>query len=275
MDKQHTQVQWQVILVTLLVVMTLGISGCDNKPPDVKIVVAPNISKLKVGETLSLSADATGEELKYQWKLTGEGKLSAPTTGPAVVYEATKPGNVIVTVEVKNKNGQMTTRSYNFVVESSGTPTPITTPTLPQATQAPTLQPAVDITQPVDTIDCPGSGACLFSVEGTSSNVENNRDLRIYVLVFPVNPPGAGWYPQVSLPIVKQDGTWSMTPAWLGSDQYPAKSGDTLKIVALVVHKDVKWESIKLNEWPPGKAIPTYQDIDYLAKSAIIDLQVK
>jgi len=155
------------------------------------------------------------------------------------------------------------------------TPQRATATPSPSLTATPTPQPVVEITQPLDAIECPGTGECLFTVEGTSSNVVTNRDLRIYIFVFPVNPPGSGWYPQVSPATIQKDGTWLQTPAWLGSKQYPAKSGHTLQIVALVVHKDADWNGTKLGEWSPGAAMPTYQDIDYVAVSDVVSLQVR
>ena len=160
-------------------------------------------------------------------------------------------------------------------VPSTATPMPLTDTPSPTLTETPTPQPVVEITNPVDAIDCPGTGACIFTVEGTSSNVVTNRDLRIYVFVFPVDPPGSGWYPQVSPATVNRDGTWSQTPAWLGSEQYPANSGGTLQIVTLVVHKDAEWNGTKLSDWSPGAAMPTYQDIDYVAISDVVSLWVR
>ena len=146
MCRQHAQVQWWAIIVALLVAITWGTSGCGPRPPQVEIVVSPSISTLEVGRKLTLSADATGRELKYQWKLAGPGKLFEPTTYPAVVYEATEPGDVAVTVEVTDKNGQMTTKSYSFVVEPSTEvverPTDIPTPT-PTSTAIPTDTPTL------------------------------------------------------------------------------------------------------------------------------------
>jgi hypothetical protein len=271
MCRRHTRLQWWTIVLALLVVITSITSGCGPRPPQVEIVVSPSISTLEVGRTLSLSANASGGgTLRYQWRFTGPGKLEEPTTDPAVVYRSTEPGNVVVTVEVTDEKGQTTTKSYSFVVGSSiETVEPPPPEPLP-----PTPEPVVEITKPLDTIDCPGTGACRFTVEGTSSNVVTNRDLRIYVLVFPVDPVGSGWYLQVSPATVRQDGTWSQMPAWLGDDEYPAKSGDTLQIVALVVHRDADWNGTKLSDWSPGAALPTYQDIDYMAVSDIIDLRV-
>ena len=143
------------------------------------------------------------------------------------------------------------------------------------ATPKPEAQPTLEINEPVGAIDCTGTGSCLFSVKGKSSNVVSNRDLRIYIFVFPLKPVGAGWYQQVSPANVRQDGTWLQTPSWLGNARFPAKSDHTFEIVALVVHKDAEWRGTKLSDWPPGEAIHAFQDVDYVALSDIVSLRVR
>lgn len=264
---QHTSATKWISIAILFVSVVWGTAGCGPRSPQVEIVVSPSMSTLEVGEQIALSANATGSgSLKYQWRLTEPGRLEEPTTDPAVVYRSTEPGSAVVTVEVKDENGRTTSKSYSFVVEdASGGAVSADTST----------PPSVNITSPRDTIECPGAGACKFTVEGTSSNVITDQNLRIYVLVFPVAPHGAGWYPQPSPATIRQDGTWIQTPAWMGSDEYPAEPGHTFQIVALVVQKDTLWNGIKPADWPAEKALASYQDISYEAASDIVDLEVK
>lgn len=210
MCRQHAQVQWWAIIVALLVAITWGTSGCGPRPPQVEIVVSPSISTLEVGEKLTLSANATGQELKYQWKLAGPGKLLEPTTDLAVVYEATELGNVVVTVEVRDKSGQMTTKSYSFVVEPSTevverptdtpTPTPETTPTvaLPPECQSfrPPLKGAADFAGKVEIMTPNNCTTGLptetnITVAGTYEGIPDDVD--IWVLVY---SPNLVYYPQ-------------------------------------------------------------------------------
>lgn len=289
MITKQTQVRLLSLSVVLLLILSLSIAGCRSKPqPTFDLQVSPETEEVQVGTEVAILAKVEPvEKLDLQWSVSGtaEGTLNT-YTGERVIYTASKSGTAFVVAEGTTASGvpvkQTVTLTVVTPVPPTDTPSPTPTETVPltdtlspPVTETPTPQPVVEITNPVDAIDCPGTKECLFTVEGTSSNVVTNHDLRIYVFVFPVDPPGSGWYPQVSPATVKQDGTWSQTPAWLGSEQYPAESGHTFQIVALVVHKDADWNGTKLSEWSPGAAMPTYQDIDYVAVSDPLSLRVR
>ena len=126
----------------------------------------------------------------------------------------------------------------------------------------------INITDPQSTISCAAEEPCQFSVSGTSSDVAANSSLRIYVAVFPVSPPGSGWYLQ-DLPASfdnKEKGTWSQKNVWIGDDSSPANPGDTLNVVALVMHKDTSSPS------GPAKA---YEDFETSAESNVISLTIE
>ena len=96
----------------------------------------------------------------------------------------------------------------------------------------------------------------------------------IYVLVYPVNPSGAGWYPQIGETTVRPDGTWSRI-AVIGAAEYPSHKGDTFRILALVVSKDAMINGTRLDKMTPGIAIEEPGRIaPNFAKSKIIDLTV-
>jgi len=307
MGRQYMQLQrWAIIVVLLAPIIGIA-SGCGSPPPQVEIVVSPSISILEFGKKLTLSANATGRELTYQWTITGPGRLLEPTTDPAVIYQATELGDVVVTVAVRDKDGQVTTKSYRFTVgppqvtpTATATSTPTTAPVRPPDTLTPTTTPTVTgavvrptdtptpsptkppslsvaITNPTKVIDCPNIPACNFTVEGTSSGVTTNPDLRIFILVFPLNPPGAGWYPQAYPATVEADGTWLQTPSWIGNVSAPVKTGHTLQVVAIIAHKDAAGKGIKLTQWPGDQTIASYLDVlpAPLAVSGIVRLEVQ
>ena len=70
-----------------------------------------------------------------------------------------------------------------------------------------------------------------FFVSGVSERVAD-FNLRVYILIYPVEPHGGGWWIQPSV-VMKSDGSWSGR-AWIGCSGYPPHVGDTLNIQAIV-----------------------------------------
>lgn len=122
--------------------------------------------------------------------------------------------------------------------------------------------PLISITEPKDILVCDVSlPQCVFTIRGTST-LEDYSDVRIYTLVYPLDPSGNGWYLQHPFAIIdSSNGTWIQSPAVLGSPEYPAKDGDMLLIVAIIVHKNATYNGIPLDMLPPESPIPDIHDI--------------
>src|SRR3972149_982980 len=54
------------------------------QPPQVNLVLNPNISDVSVGQTVALSIEASGQDIKYKWS-AARGTLSASDT-PSTIY---------------------------------------------------------------------------------------------------------------------------------------------------------------------------------------------
>ena len=121
--------------VTLFIgamIVGLLVTGCGTTqsptptptlpPPSVALVVNPSdTEEMLAGETVPIHADASGQDLKFQWSVT-RGQLSAFDT-PAVIYTAPDSvGADTVTVEVTGSGGT-TTKSVSFDVVVPPTPT--------------------------------------------------------------------------------------------------------------------------------------------------------
>ena len=85
-------------------------------------------------------------------------------------------------------------------------------------------------------------------IEGTAGGVDGFVNKRIYVFVYPVMPPGAGWYLQKSPANIGLKGDWTQSPSYIGSDVAPAVTGNTLKIRAVLVTKDATYDGEKLDD---------------------------
>jgi hypothetical protein len=142
--------------------VALWVAGCGlATPPNVTdISVEPETKVLLTGETASLTVQANGRNLQFNW-VALRGKLSHQT-GPAVIYTAPgTSGPDIISVEVTS-DGASTVRTitFNIVLPPTATPTftPAATPTplsivthtptpteipmaTPTATRIPTLAP--------------------------------------------------------------------------------------------------------------------------------------
>jgi len=77
-----------------------------------------------------------------------------------------------------------------------------------------------------------GSGS--FRVSGTSSKV--SLELKIYVLLHPVDPFASGWWVQQPAGI-GPDGKWN-TEAWYGSKDNPPQVGNKIDILAVVTSSE-------------------------------------
>jgi hypothetical protein len=81
---------------------------------------------------------------------------------------------------------------------------------------------------------CPTGDPCYFTVTGTSSGVAGESNLAIYVLIQPIDPSAGGTYAQFPPAAIASDGTWS-SRSKLGSSQWPALTGDTMEVSAMIV----------------------------------------
>jgi hypothetical protein len=136
----------------------------------------------------------------------------------------------------------------------------------------------VNVRQPNGSVSCtnPSDDAfCQFEVTGVSTGVASSRNLRLYVFVFPVQPPGAGWYAQKASAVVRSDGQWIQGPSYVGNEESPAKRGDTLRLRAAVVQQDARYRGFRLGDLGPGEALESIEDVDGLvALSNPVDLRV-
>lgn len=141
-------------IVAILIVLTALLSGCGEAapsptptsppspsatapPPAVTLVVNPDIKDVVAGETVALTVETSGQNLRFEWSVA-RGTLSSSDT-PAVIYTAPDtPGVDTVTLQVSSASGT-TTRNVSFNIIIPDTPTPTVTPT---ATPTQTPEPA-------------------------------------------------------------------------------------------------------------------------------------
>ncbi|MCP4369847.1 MAG: hypothetical protein GY797_17285, partial [Deltaproteobacteria bacterium] len=108
----------------------------------VKLVVNPDKTVVPVGsDPITLTAKASGSNLKFEWKLLGPGKIEGFITGPAVFYIPpekidSKAVDVIITLKVTDAKGQEVTENLILTIASNGADVPTITPT-PVPTRAP------------------------------------------------------------------------------------------------------------------------------------------
>lgn len=125
----------------------------------------------------------------------------------------------------------------------------------------------ISITEPQIEIQCPeATDWCHFIVKGKSIGVISNPNLMIYVGVYSLKPFCGGWFFQKTPGSISKDGTW-VASAQLGAEGYPAKTGDTFQIIAIVTDEET-------GEHLPDR-VDTPQDIGNLrTQSDIVDLRV-
>lgn len=81
---------------------------------------------------------------------------------------------------------------------------------------------------------CTGFAPCAFTVAGTSNGVVGTGR-SIYLLVQPVDPAVPFYFTQVATPVtVQPTGDW-VADGQIGNAEYPAATGDRMRVVALVV----------------------------------------
>jgi hypothetical protein len=107
-----------------------------------------------------------------------------------------------------------------------------------------------------------GSGS--FFVSGNSERVAANPDLRVYVLVHPVDPYGAGWWIQEPV-VMDRSGSWSGL-AWIGDTDSPPHAGDKLDVVAIVSSPE------RIQNRP---RVDDSQDFRPRAQSHIVSISIK
>jgi len=206
----------------------------------VTLVVNPNITEVLAGQTVALTLEASGQNLRFKWSAS-RGKLSAFDT-PAVIYTAPDTTGVdTVTVEVSSSSGTTIENvSFNIVV-----PSPITT----------TSPPTITITSPLAEVVCPLDDVCYFDATGASSGVASDPDLEVIIFV-----RDGLWWPHKGF-FVRSDGTWDGR-AQIG-DQPCWSIGHDFAIVAVVMTRE------------QANRIPTeFQPLpeEYVARSDVVEL---
>jgi hypothetical protein len=117
---------------------------------------------------------------------------------------------------------------------------------------------SIAITSPSGVVDCKDPAPqCQFQatlqVTGTLA-----RSQEIVVLVYPLNPPGGGWFIQSPSPVLEASGTWLQDSADIGSSTAPAHDGDTLLVEALVIRVGATYNGTSLEDI--SKAAASIQD---------------
>jgi hypothetical protein len=172
------------------------------------------------------------------------------------------------------------------ITAESATPIPtIASTETPAPTDVPpptnTPSPSVQITNPLDngTLSCdnpPTEAFCLFHVQGKIGGVGSFSEYRLYVFVYPVTPPGAGWYLQKIPAAIESNGNWEQSPAYLGNPTFPAVTGNTLKIRAVLVKSDATFNGTTLEDLAKSSdliVLSAVEDIDGdIAISDTVDL---
>ncbi len=253
MSKRKELARLSRVLVALILV-SFALTSCTptSAPSLVALIANPDIKDVLSGQTVALTADANGSNLRYEWQAS-KGKLSALDT-PAVIYTAPDIVGVdIVTVKVTNVSGGATTKSTSFNIVASPTRTPVSTPPSSPATFL--------IAAPLNKVVCPMDKFCAFPVAGTLTGIAPDPNLK--VVVFVKNEPGLSdkWWPHQRVSIIRSDGTWQ-SQAQIG-DVSCTGIKDDFQIVALLMTAD---QASKINaEW---QVLPQ----GYVAKSNIMDL---
>ncbi len=138
---------YRVIWLVMLICVTGLLVSCQSEPPRVGKIQAQPSTTVLAGETASLTVEASGSDLKFEWAAT-RGILSDPTQ-PSVIYTAPdSSGADTVTVKVSS-GGATTVQSITFQVIAT-IPIPTLT-SIPTDTSVPTATDTIDETAPVPT----------------------------------------------------------------------------------------------------------------------------
>jgi hypothetical protein len=102
--------------------------------------------------------------------------------------------------------------------------------------------PTVTITQPLSQTECQltGTGSCIFMVNGISSEVFSDPELKIYVLLHSIKPLTPNWWLQTP-PMAAQinpNGQWSVQVSY-GSKSLTLEEENTTEVIAIVTDQVV------------------------------------
>ena len=111
---------------------------------------------------------------------------------------------------------------------------------------------SIEITDPSDNDTIVLGFDDFLHVEGNSTNVANQGPPKyIYLLVWPVDPFGGGWYIQETVATIDpSNGTWNIEAHIGAEDPWPVNDGDEINIAAIVVCDKNKMESLLQNNPP-------------------------
>ncbi len=131
-------------------------------------------------------------------------------------------------------------------------------------TPAPTDMPApfVRIIEPAGELDCTGGGAsCRFEVSGVAGGVLPQEDYLVYIFVFPVDPPGPGFFIQRPAARLNEGGTWRQFPSLAGNLSTAVESGDVIRVQAALLERNATYNGTRLNELPANFYLGALNDI--------------
>lgn len=122
--------------------------------------------------------------------------------------------------------------------------------------------PFIKINEPLQIPTCidPTTPACTFKIIGTAGGVQSFNGCRIHTFVYPVIPKGIGWYIQQP-PVSTASGSWTQT-AILGTEGFPAETGNILTIQAALVRSDATLKGTKLSALELSTTLLDLDDIE-------------
>jgi hypothetical protein len=138
--------------------------------------------------------------------------------------------------------------------------------------------PSITISSPSYNMPCVNpaeEGYCMFEIAGTVHNLQTFDNVRVYAFVFPLEPAGAGWYLQKPPAEFGPDGSWRHFPAYLGSVDYPARSGDTVDVQAALVQADATYQGVPLDLLPPVSVFEAKDIEGLIAVSDVVTATVR
>jgi hypothetical protein len=236
--------------------LCLGVTACGpkNQPPTISPVAELIVP---AGHTKTIAVvvhDPENDPVTCIWAAALGSIPDGVHTCTQVDYTAPdEVTNDVITVTVDDRNGNVVQERINVtVVESPPTPTPTTEPPTPTPTETPLPPgPSVAITQPEITVTCENPASednCRFAVAGSGYSGEITEVLRIYTFVFPVEPPGSGWYRQLPPTSIGSNGSWLQPTNYLGAEGMPALEGHTLRVRAALVKPGATYQGKPLDQ---------------------------
>jgi hypothetical protein len=109
------------------------------------------------------------------------------------------------------------------------------------------------------------AGEGHFSVEGISTSVASDPDLRLYVLVHPADPFAAGWWVQPAVVMDLNSGHWSVQ-AQIGNSDYPPHVDDQVDLAVVVT---------SANLLQNGAHVEDLKDVNPVAQSGIVRVIIR